>query len=172
MAAFYIVSGKTREKIEKVMSDRKAAHEAALKFAEEFGAKSYVHTNGLVDSVCGIEFTKSKEPPEDDKIWRKKYNQRTKKREDWYSPLRSTKEGREIYDRMARLRLPGQMDVGEIIGLHFLEARPGIRMYDNHAPVVAVPDDFKPKGKVKKDLTRIADIEVEMLDSKQQGKKQ
>ena len=93
------------------------------------------------------------------------YDQRKKKRDTFYVPNRSSKEGRELAKRMQELSIPGGPEIAKLIGMtvwgrDLSYQVPGISVLGSKKRVIVeVPDNV-----TIKDATRMSDVEFERLD--------
>lgn len=121
-----------REAKKQVDSDYSAACKKAVELAESYGAKSAAQRHGAV-----IGFVFDGEPAGD--FWRKP--ERTEEGDKCYAPKVSTKQGKEIMQKMAAIRIPTHRDVLALVDLkgHRVMGEAtvrGVRVYSPHVEEV------------------------------------
>ena len=129
---YFLASGKDEEKVRTFFEERQAGFKAANDLAEEFGGVAV--SRGPF--MCGVAF-----PDGAPEGWRE--IGRTGDRKPYYLPVRRSKQGKDRFDRIKQIRIPGASELhskfsrdGGVWG----NADPGGRGYSIHYMTAEIID--------------------------------
>lgn len=164
---YYEVFGKSRKAILTVLDERNRVHRECCRLAESLGFTSYVMGRTFTrEYVAGFEFgPRQRKRDVDGNLLRPYWNKRTKNHEEWYSPNKRTRDGKELDRKLRGIEIPGQGDIAKIVGIDpfadFPNTRlPGVTVVKGKRERVLVSSSIEPSSS---DCRRISDIAYERL---------